>query len=329
LLEESLATYQALDHKLGMANTLYSLCWITSQQQRYDEARSSAEASLALYQELDHQPGIAEALIMLGFFALAQNAVARASTLFEQSLTVAGSIGSKRAIAHSQYWLGVIAFVEGESSKATPLVEEALAVFRELGDSWGLLRSLLSLGSDALEQQLPLKAAPLLEEALAMARKVSNPVYIALASRCIGWAAWLQGDGARAVALHKMSLELYREIQDRWGIAECLEGLAELSSAQATGEMLVGPGDMQSGRVQAVRLFAAAAALRESTGNRLGSNDQIRYQRCYAALAAELGEALFAATWEAGQALPLEQAIDQALTMSVPGESQQLSVSAV
>jgi hypothetical protein len=43
------------------------------------------------------------------------------------------------------------------------------------------------------------------------------------------------------------------------------------------------------------------------------SADQIDYQRNVAAMRAVLGEAAFAAAWDAGRALTLEQAIAEAL----------------
>jgi non-specific serine/threonine protein kinase len=154
----------------------------------------------------------------------------------------------------------------------------------------------------------------LLEEGLAAARKLTDHVFIALASRSLGTVAWLQGDDARACALHKTSLRLYRDIEDRWGITECLEGLAEVSSGQAAPEAVTTPIEAQPGMLRAVRLYGAAAALRESTGNPRRLAERIRYQRIVAALTAALGETVFAAAWEEGRVLTLEQAIAEGLS---------------
>ncbi|HEU5098510.1 MAG TPA: tetratricopeptide repeat protein, partial [Roseiflexaceae bacterium] len=307
LLDESLATYQALGHKLGMATALYSLSSVISQQQRYDETQSLLEASLALYRELDHQPGIAEALLMLGFCASARGDFARASPLFEESLAVSRRLGDKRGIAQAQYWIAAVASHNGENAKVTTLLEEAVATFRELGDNWGVMRSLIFLGNNALEEGRHAKATALLEQGLAAAQELDY-VYTALALQSLGAAAWQQGDAARALALYQASLRQYRDIEDRWGIAECLEGLAKVFSGPMVGEAISFPFDKQPSMLRAVRLYGTAAALRESTGNPIDLAEQVRYQRAVAALATELGETVFMATWEEGRALPLEQA---------------------
>jgi predicted ATPase/class 3 adenylate cyclase len=315
-LDESLATYQALGHKLGMATALYSLAGVIIQQQRYDESQSLVEASLALYRELDHQPGIVEALMMLGFCAGGRGASARARMLFEESLAVSRNLRDKRGIAQSQYWIASVANHDGENAKATTLLEEALAAFRELGDNWWMMRSLLFLGNIALEDGRHAKATSLLAEGFAAAQELTDYVYIAQASRSLGDAAWQKGDAARALALYTASLQQYRDIEDRWGIAECLESLAQVFSGQMAGEAITSPLEMQPSMLRAVRLYAAAAALRESTGNPMVLTERVRYQRTVAALAAKLGETKFTATWEEGHALPLEHVIAESLSSS-------------
>jgi predicted ATPase/class 3 adenylate cyclase len=318
LLDESLATYQALGHTLGMATALYSLSFVISQQQRYDETQSLLEASLALYRELDHQPGIAEALVMLGFCACGRGDFARGSPLFEESLAVSRNLGDKRGIAEAQYWIASVAIYYGENAQATTLLEEALAAFRELGDNWGMMRSLIFLGDVVLEEGQHAKATALLEQGLAAAQELTDYVFTAKALQSLGAAAWQQGDAARALALYQASLRQYRDIGDRWGIAECLEGLAKVFSGQMAGEVIASPLDIQPSMLRAVRLYGAAATLRESTGNPMALADQVRRQRAVAALATELGETVFTTAWEAGRALPLEQAIAEALSSSGP-----------
>jgi hypothetical protein len=64
---------------------------------------------------------------------------------------------------------------------------------------------------------------------------------------------------------------------------------------------------------RAARLLGAAWALREATGSLVEPADEAAYARCTEALRWTLGEAAFAATWDAGRALPLEQALAEAL----------------
>ncbi|HKG53394.1 MAG TPA: hypothetical protein VKB04_03980, partial [Anaerolineales bacterium] len=84
------------------------------------------------------------------------------------------------------------------------------------------------------------------------------------------------------------------------GSAWCIERLAEVAVAQGNPE-------------KAVRLLSVAAALRISIGSVIDPVDQPDYQSRRAALRAELGQERFAALWEEGRALALEQAITYAL----------------
>jgi hypothetical protein len=63
---------------------------------------------------------------------------------------------------------------------------------------------------------------------------------------------------------------------------------------------------------RAARLLGATAAQFEAIGAAMWSADQIDYQRNAAALRAVLGQEAFAAAWDAGRALTLEQAIAEA-----------------
>jgi hypothetical protein len=59
--------------------------------------------------------------------------------------------------------------------------------------------------------------------------------------------------------------------------------------------------------------LSAAGALRISIGSVIDPADQPEYQNRRAALRSELGQEQFAALWEAGRALTLDQAITYAL----------------
>jgi hypothetical protein len=113
-------------------------------------------------------------------------------------------------------------------------------------------------------------------------------------------------DGA---SLREESLALFREMGDREGIAICLEGAARVAGAQGQPE-------------QAVRLWAAAAHLREGAASQTPWSlaDVFRWrprttftakgEREIDAVRAALGEEAFAA---AGRAMSVEQAIACAL----------------
>jgi hypothetical protein len=105
---------------------------------------------------------------------------------------------------------------------------------------------------------------------------------------------------SRAAILYAQSLTLFHALDDSYGAARCLDGLASVACAlNAHG--------------RAARLAGAAAALRESLGTPLPPIDRVVVEHDMARARAQLGDAAFAAAWAAGMALPVHQAISEAL----------------
>jgi hypothetical protein len=110
----------------------------------------------------------------------------------------------------------------------------------------------------------------------------------------------LQGDDERAMTILSESLALRMEMNDAGGIAWCLEKLAAM--AHRRGE-----------NSRAVKIFGAAAALRESVNSVIERGEQPHYEALMGQLRAELSAADFDTHWTAGRALTVEQAVEFAL----------------
>jgi hypothetical protein len=108
--------------------------------------------------------------------------------------------------------------------------------------------------------------------------------------------AHTQGNDVRATTLYEESLRLRREIGDKHGLAECLEGLAGVAMAQQQLE-------------RAARFLGAAAALREAIDAPLSPRQQARHEHDISVVRTGLDEATFAAAIAAGKRVPLEQVI--------------------
>jgi hypothetical protein len=97
---------------------------------------------------------------------------------------------------------------------------------------------------------------------------------------------------------------LRRDLNDRRGTAECLEGFAALASAMGL-----------AGR--AARLFGAAEGLREGIGAPGAPSELEANRRSVSRARKMLPEEAFAAAWAEGRAMSLEQAIAYALEEAV------------
>ena len=144
-----------------------------------------------------------------------------------------------------------------------------------------------------------------MEESLRLSRAVGFGLVEANSIGSQGSTAFLQGDLDRAEALGREALALRRLPRDRLFIAQQLIDLALVSAAR---------GD----EVRATRLYAAAAALRESTGMGVPAYDRDRDDRLLGALRKRLGADRFSAAWAAGRALSMDEAVAEALTVDAP-----------
>jgi hypothetical protein len=144
-------------------------------------------------------------------------------------------------------------------------------------------------------------AVALMEDALHHFRGVPDGRGIAFASVNLSIIRLSCGEVGPAERLARESLALFRELHDALGYVEALVSLAGSAVAQGRTD-------------RAAQLVGAADAVRESTGMApLRGLQQVRDASAAGARAA-LGESAFAAAYEAGQAMPLEHALEFALT---------------
>ena len=110
------------------------------------------------------------------------------------------------------------------------------------------------------------------------------------------------GDVGPAGALLRESLVLSHRINNPWDIMVALLSLGALAGTTGSPEL-------------GARLFGAGEALRDSKGLIVPVTFQGLYERTTSDVRRALGEAAFAASMAAGAALPLAEAVAEALTV--------------
>jgi ATP/maltotriose-dependent transcriptional regulator MalT len=243
-------------------------------------------------------------------------------------------------VALAQY-----AHFQGDEPLARSLFTEGLALHRAAGDPLGQAFACSALGALALHRQEFDAAVLLLEQALTLTERSSDPeVAASMAAATIsslGATAHRRGDLALAADLTAQALERYRRLGYIGGIIPNLYLFACI--AQDSGEHDVALTHFQQGlalaqahdeqrwvlepleylaRVAltrnqprtATRLLAAATTVRERIGLWVRSQaESAALAQVTAAARAALGEQAYAAAWAAGQTLPLDQAIAEAV----------------
>ena len=229
---------------------------------------------------------------------------------------------------------GWLAQGQGDLAQAVRWHEEGAALCRRLGDRAGLATALRSLGALLTALDDVPGAIPFLEESVVVARELADPRELGQSLTRLGAAVSLLGDHGRARALLEESLAVQRPLGDRLGIGGALfhlavaalerrdygQARAHLAEAFplfrevghhlgiAFGLEVLAAAALEGWVARAVRLWAAADALREAAGSRRVSRAR-RYEAQVAAMRAQLDEETRARAEAEGRAMTPEQAV--------------------
>jgi tetratricopeptide (TPR) repeat protein len=273
-------------------------------------AAALLEASVALGRGLPDQQGLPAALRHLALVARDGGNDGRALALCEEALAVARRVGERREVGWALIWTGLARCRLGDRAAGRRLVEAGLADCRARGDQAGLAQALSALGGLTLADGDHDHAGALLAEGLTQARAIATngqPLVLPLVG--LAEVARVRGDAAEAHARYREALASAREAGETRFVPWCLPGFGALAAAAGQD-------------ARAARLFGAAAALRQATGEWWVPLHAPRadHRATVAAVRARLGNLAFDAAWAAGQAMTLEQAVADALEDApVPG----------
>jgi predicted ATPase/DNA-binding CsgD family transcriptional regulator len=261
-----------------------------------------AAEGLALCRAVHDGFWTAAALNLLSEIALHMGRVDEAAVAADEALSVAVAAGDGW---NEGYALGIraaIAGLLGRLREAEQLGRSSIGVMRRIDQQWGVARALLGLGDLARLRGDPGGAHTRYQEALAILREIDARPEIA---RCLAGLARVAMDlGSTGEARRHLaeSIRLSNSTGSRIGVARGLEAFAALAMSENRPEL-------------AVRLTAAAAALREAAG--FPTLAGARVER-YLAPARGLGEPAVAHLWAQGLAMTGEAAVALALDAPQP-----------
>lgn len=234
--EQSLAFFDKLNDKLGIARELDVLGEIAQYQGEYSQAIKLHRESLALRVEIDDKEGIAVSLGQLGVIALDQGRIQEARKLLEESLSLNRMLGDKLYTALALNNLGFVVYHQCEYKLAISLFEEALAIYRKFNDQLGISNTLLNLGNVAKDQGELLLAINLYNECLSMKKELGDKRGVARVSTALAEVTFLQGKYYRAMELAGQSLTLSRNLGVKRGVIVSLILLSYIAHYQGDTE---------------------------------------------------------------------------------------------
>jgi non-specific serine/threonine protein kinase len=303
-LEQALTATGSWDAGLRshwLAKALFGAGYLAWMQSDYTAARHYLEASVRYWRELGNKGDLAYSLMNLAWVELQTGHYAVGQALAEESVALSREAGNNSVLGFALVYLGGLAFEQGDDVAGNQIFEAVLPVLRAQGDKWNLAAALSWVGRRMYAQGKFQQATSLGEEALAMWRELGEQSGVAWMLHNLGYVAYAQEDFAQAGAYFKESLALWQDAGSPFGILMVLAGFAVLA--------------ISTSRLRhATRLFGATSTLLTAIGAKLYPMDQATCERQLAALRARLDAGAFAAAWEDGRTLSLEQAIALAAT---------------
>ncbi|MBI2761434.1 MAG: tetratricopeptide repeat protein, partial [Chloroflexi bacterium] len=311
---------------------------------RVRAAAVSLEGALALARETDDHSLAGDALVLLGINRWRRSDFGGATASLEEALAIARAIGRTGLISRCLNNLGVIMIDQGRLETARAYLEEGLVIAREAGDARGIAARLNNLAMVTIRTgDLPL-ARVYAEEALAVDRGQGNAGFISIHLRRLGEIVLAQGNIEAALRYATEALAAAREVGNLFEVAEALDHLARVAyqrpdmaaagryareslriaheldtprqiwmAMDRLGHVARGAGEHD----RAVRLYAAAGAVRATTGEVSAETSEREIAEYLTDLRGEHGDEFVSGPWTENAALSREQAIAYALTDAV------------
>jgi predicted ATPase len=263
---------------------------LTLDSQAIGDERASASVRLA-------------ALYCAGGIARHLGQLERSAAIAREALLLGEQTDDHVGMSNALALLGHLAQARGNIEEAASHFEQSYqqARFGGTGDDGGSLgRARDNLAMIARAQGNFAHARTLLEESLAECRRNNFSWGVAYTSALLGHIARDQQQYAFARACYRECLHIYRSIGNLTSLASCLEGIAALSSAEGNHK-------------KAISLCAQAAILRVKAQTPLSTAEQQAFDTIIALARSHLAEPLFAAAWQRGAELMVEEGIVLAL----------------
>jgi predicted ATPase/class 3 adenylate cyclase len=306
-LEESEALFRSVEDAAGLGDILSRQAGLAVEQERYEQAEHLYTESLLVLRESGDRSSVGNVLKFQAYLPEVRGDYLGARKVLEEALAIATSGRYIHDAAYCKAHLGWLALLEGQDAGAAEAkLQEALAVQQRLGDTNCTAVTQGFLGLLALERGDVAGALERLGESLTLYTRVGTQPRIAETQVRLGHAHCTAGDLGEAEAAYLADLQIERKLGNKQRTAAGLEGLAKVALSRRNPE-------------RAARLLGAAAHTLASVGAApLPLPPRLRAERDQVAARGRqvLGEAAWEESFAAGEALSLDEALAEALTLS-------------
>jgi tetratricopeptide (TPR) repeat protein len=240
---------------------------------------------------------------ILGSVTFYRAQYAEASLFLQECVDLSREFDDVSNLARSLAVLGISLWLAGDVERATDAMEEALQLSRQLGDPLALGMILMYLAEITHWQGQHERVSMYLREYLDLVGWPRNNrgLLVAAGLALLGRTAYLTGESVQARRCLVEGLEAVRASRLKGlPLAHCLESLAAVEGSDGQP-------------IRAAHLFGAAQTWWLACGAVRHWPEREAYERDMSSVRAQLDESAFAAAWDEGRAMTLDQILDYAL----------------
>jgi tetratricopeptide (TPR) repeat protein len=229
--------------------------------------------------------------------------------LWDASLALFRAMGDDEGVARVVGNLGLLCYDQGDDEGAVAALTESIALKRQQDNLQEVAISLLNLGMVHTRLKRYADGEAAFAEAGEIWRAAGDKAGMSLACLNTAHLARDQQQFDRAASLYAATLRISQALGDRPQVPTALEGMAHVLLHRHEGGTI----ERTTPKLCA-RLFACAAALRESTGVSIHAANQPIYKADLQRLQKLLGAGRFEAEWSTGWNTPVASIVEQVPT---------------
>ena len=283
------------------ARSLDALAFIYFSVGREPDAHKYAEQSIALYRQLDDKSGLASALFVESLTLVSTGKLAQAETALKEALALApfdenGFVGAWILNSLAR----VTARLHGDIQAAWDLTEEALLLAKDAQMDWQVADVYEMRGNLATYSGQYDEARLWFEKAMDGYRVVGADFNVLLNKSNLAHLERQFGHHQQALERYRETIVGFHDVGQLGAVAHQLECFGFLAMEDDQNE-------------RALKLFAAADALRERVSSPMNSEEQTYFDEQIKVLRQKLDAQQFDRIWTNGRTLTMEQALAFAL----------------
>ncbi|HSL43593.1 MAG TPA: adenylate/guanylate cyclase domain-containing protein [Anaerolineales bacterium] len=268
-------------------------------------AKRAAQESVALYRQSQDRRGLAFALVVLAYPLEFLGEREQVEAALQESYSIARDEGDTYVICRSLNKLAnVILDLYHDSSLAQGYVTESLSLARESGLRSQEAQASEILGFIAMHDNNHEAARAYLKEAMRLYQEMGASFNVILEKSNLGHLERKLGNHAQALEYYCETILAFRDIGQTGAVSHQLECFGFIALAQQENE-------------RALRLFAAANALREKSGTPMTPDEQAYFDGQLHRLRENMDLTVFNSIWSQGHGMKMEQAIEFAVKQTL------------